>query len=240
MTNPMSSGPVSGGQPSMFQTWINAVTKPSEQTYAQIASSPQVKASTAYIWVFVAQLLALWLSSVVALGNASFNQVLNQATSNGGGGGSGLAGILIAVVCVVPVFALITTFFFAVGIALIQWVAKMFGGKGTYEQLLYTFAAISVPVSLVTGVLNLFSLIPFVGFCFRIVAILVLLYVIVLNVLAVKGVNQFGFGPAIGALFIPGIVLGLVCVCIAVLLGAVVGPVLGNVFQSMNQSLTSP
>ncbi len=61
------------------------------------------------------------------------------------------------------------TVFFAIGVAIIQWIAKMFGGKGTFDQLAYTFAAISVPYSLISAVFILLSAIPFVGFCFRMI-----------------------------------------------------------------------
>ena len=55
MNMPVSNAPMpsSGGSKSFFQVWIDALTKPNENTFAEIASSPNAKATTAYIWVFV-------------------------------------------------------------------------------------------------------------------------------------------------------------------------------------------
>jgi hypothetical protein len=131
----------------------------------------------------------------------------------------------------------IGTAFFAIWVAIIQWIAKMFGGKGTNDQLAYAFAAIGVPYSLISSIFILLSAIPFVGLCFRIILGLAGLYIIVLQIMALKGVNQFGWGPAIGSLFIPGLVVGLLCCCLVAILGAALGPVIGNVFSTINQSL---
>ena len=50
---------------SVFQIWTRALTKPSEHTYAALASSPRAKATTAYLWMFVASLIQFLLSSLV-------------------------------------------------------------------------------------------------------------------------------------------------------------------------------
>jgi hypothetical protein len=63
------------------------------------------------------------------------------------------------------------------------------------------------------------------------------LYILVLQIMAVKGVNQFGWGPAIGSLFIPAIAILLVCCCAAAIVGALTGAALGNIFSTINQSL---
>jgi hypothetical protein len=40
------------------------------------------------------------------------------------------------------------------------------------------------------------------------------IYIFILNVMAVKGVNQISWGAAIGSLLIPGLVIGFVCACL--------------------------
>jgi hypothetical protein len=126
---------------------------------------------------------------------------------------------------------------FAVFVALVQWIAKMFGGKGNNDKLAYTAAAIAAPYSLVSGVFVLLSAIPYVGFCFRIILALAGLYIIVLEIMAVKAVNQFGWGQAIGSYFIPGLTLLLICCCVAAIVGSITGLALGNVWSTINQSL---
>jgi len=59
----------------------------------------------------------------------------------------------------------------------------------------------------------------------------------VLAVMAVKAVNRFGWGPALGSYFIPGLVVLILCCCLAALVATVTGAALGNVFSTLNQSL---
>jgi hypothetical protein len=227
---------MSAGPTSIFQIWINALTKPNEQTYNNIASSPNAKATTAYLWVFISSIV-LYLFTYLIDGSRIRDQ-LSQSGLGADQVGGGLTGALIALICVSPILGVISTVFFAIGVAIVQWIAKMFGGKGTFNQLAYTFASISVPYSLVSSVFVLLSAIPFVGFCFRLILALAGLYILVLEIMAVKGVNQFGWGAAVGSLVLPGVAVLLVCACITIIFLSVMGPVIGNVFSSINQSLT--
>jgi hypothetical protein len=232
----MSNAPMTpAGPTSFFQTWVPALTKPNEQTYATIAGSPNAKASTAYLWVFLSSIVA---SLISLIGEGAF--IREQIARSGVGGeqlGNGVGGVLITLLCGAPIAAVIGTAFFAIGVAIIQWIAKMFGGKGTNDQMAYAYAAIGVPYSLISSIFILLSAIPFVGLCFRVILGLAGLYILVLQIMAIKGVNQFGWGPAIGSLFIPGLVVGLLCCCLVFVLLTVMGPVIGNVFSSINQSL---
>ena len=222
--------------PSIFQTWITALTKPNEQTYRDIAASPNAKATTAYLWVFIS-LFVTYVFTFLVEGSTLRDRLTQSGVSTDRLGG-GVVGIVVALICVAPILAVIGTLFFAIGVAIVQWIAKMFGGKGTFDQMAYTFAAISVPYSLVSSVFILLSAIPFVGLCFRIILGLAGIYILVLEILAVKGVNQFGIGAAIGSLFIPGLAVALIVCCLVAVSISLLGPMIGNVFSSINQSLT--
>lgn len=228
---PMSSMP---GSPSIFQTWMNALTKPNEQTFAEIAASPNAKASTAFLWVFVGSLVSFFLASLVQ--GALMSRYLQQS-GLGGQVKSGIGASLVSIVCGAPIAAAIGVVFFAILVGVVQFLAKAFGGRGTFDQLAYTLAAITVPFSLISGVLTLLSAIPFVGLCFTIVSFLAGIYVLVLEVMAVKGVNQFGWGQAVGSLLLPFVVL---CCCLSVgVIGIlrVLGPKINDVFNQINQGL---
>jgi hypothetical protein len=235
MTNQIPNVPMmSGGSTSIFQTWINALTKPNEQTYSEIAASPNAKATTAYVWVFISSLVVNFITFIIrgAL-------IRDQLAQNGFGAdrlGGGLIGAVVGLICIAPIFAVFQTLFFAVDVAIIQWIAKMFGGKGTFDQMAYVFASISVPFSVILGVISVITLIPFVLFCFWIILFLGVIYIIVLELLAIKAVNQFGWGPALGSLFIPILALSLVCCCVAVAIGAAMGSSIGNVLSTLKQS----
>lgn len=236
MSDQLSNAPITpAAPPSIFQTWINALTRPNEQTYRDIAASPNAKATTAYLWMFISSIVTSIITLIIR--GATIRDRFSQSGLSTDQVGTGIGGILVALICVVPILAAIGTLFFAIGVAIIQWIAKMFGGTGTFDQMAYTFAAISVPYSLVSAVFILLSAIPYVGGCFNIILGIAGLYILVLEILAVKGVNQFGLWPAIGSLFIPGLVVGLFCCCIFAALGAALGPAIGNVFSTINQSL---
>ena len=235
-----SNTPIMESKPGVagwFAIWMKAVSKPSEQTFVEITESPEAKMQTAFIWVFIATTV-IALASALIQGVSAFLGVaptmppipgleqyidpsMMQQT------GSPIMALVIGL-CVAPLAGLIAIPFFALGVAIVQWVAKLFKGEGSFEKLAYAFAAITLPVSLVSAVLTLLSAIPFVGLCFSFISIGVSIYSVVLQVYAVKAVNRFPtFGPAVGSVLIPGAVIFLVfCICIVVIafaMGAAMG-----------------
>jgi hypothetical protein len=235
-----SNVPIMSGAPEPFyQTWIKALTQPNERTYAEMAMSPNAKAATAYLWYFIAMLVQFFFASLVQnaylqqiveqFGNGEYSQYISQ--------GQGIVSRLITAICGAPIAAGVGVLFFALSVALVQWIAKMFGGRGTNDQMAYTMSAILTPYLLISSILTLLSAIPFVGLCFSLLSLLAGLYILVLEVMAVKGVNQFGWGQAIGSLFIP--ILGITCLCACVVGGtvALLGSVMGETFRQIQQGL---
>jgi hypothetical protein len=215
--------------------WIKAVTKPNEQTFIEIASSPEASSKTAFIWVFIAGTLSGLVSGLVQAA-LSLMGVQSQgygqfAADRGVGASFGIA------VCGAPVAGLLAVLFFAIGVAIMQWVAKLFGGTGTFEKLAYAVAAISVPVSLVTMFLTPLSAVPYLGICIGVLSFGIGLYALFLQITAVKAVNGFGWGPAIGSVLLPGIVIALVCGCIVGVGAAILGPRIAEIFRGINQGL---
>ena len=226
---PMSPEP--SGFSSWFSTWMVAVTKPNEQTYARIASSPNAKLSTALLWVFIGSLVNFFVVALVQ--GAVMGQMMQQfgienipVRSLGGG--------FLSAICGAPVGAVISVVFFVIFAGVVQWVAKMFSGTGTFDQMIYVFAAITVPFTLVSSVMTLLAAIPYVGACFGLLGFLAGIYVLVLEVMAVKGVNQFGWGQAAGALFLPGIVM--FC-CVAAVVAGVVSLLVPVVRETYSQGI---
>jgi len=231
MNTPMSPEPA--GFSSWLSTWMDAVTKPNEQTYINIASSPNAKTTTAFLWVFLGSLISVFIASLVQ--GAIMGQMMQDFGIEGFSRGTGVS--LISAICGAPVGALVSVLFFAMFTGVVQWVAKMFGGTGTFEQLAYVFAAISVPFTLISSVLTLLGAIPYVGACFGVLGFAAAIYVIVLELMAVKAVNGVGWGPAAGALFLPGLVI--FCCVTVVVIGAlsVLAPAISDTFNQINQGL---
>lgn len=226
--------PEPSGFSSWFSTWMEAITKPNQQTFARLAASPNAKMTTAFLWVFLGSLVNFFVASLVQgaiLGQTMRQFGLDEMPGAGFGGG------FLSAICGAPVGAVISVVFFAMFTGVVQWVAKLFGGTGTFEQLAYVFAAITLPFTLISSILTLFAAIPYVGMCFGLLTFAVSIYVLVLEVLAIQGVNQLGVGQAAGALFLPGIVI--FC-CLVVVIGgilSVLAPAISDVFQQVQQGL---
>ena len=223
--------PPPSGVSEWVTVWREAVTRPSDQTFARIAQSPNAKSTTAFLWVFLGSLV----SSLLALPaqGVLMRQMMQNAGLEGQDIPSGFGGGLMTAICGAPIGAVISVVLFAIVVGIVQLLAKMFGGRGTFDQLAYAIAAIVTPFYLVSGVLGLLSAIPFAGFCFGLLGLAAALYVLVLEVMAVKGVNQFGWGQAIGSLLLP--VFAIAC-CISVAVGAllsIAAPEMMDIFNSI-------
>jgi hypothetical protein len=197
---------LSPSEPTSFlQVWLHALTKPNEQTFTKIANLPNAKASVAYSWVFLTSLVQIFFLFLVQGGLV--RQALVQQGYDIGVLGSGIEATLITLLCGTPILAGASVVFFAIVVAIIQWIARMFGGRGTFNQMAYAYAAIAAPFALLRTVLALPAVIPYVGVCFGWMGVLALLYVLLLQVIAVKAVNQFGWGQAVGSFTLPFIML---------------------------------
>ena len=150
MNAPVSPEPE--GVSGWFTTWMQAITKPNEQTFAEIGSSRNAKTSTAFLWVFIGSLVN---SFILYLAQGALITSMLSDFSDGSMFGSGAGFSLISAICGAPIAAVISVIVFAIFTGVTQWVAKMFGGTGTFEKLAYTFAAITVPFSLISAILGL-------------------------------------------------------------------------------------
>jgi hypothetical protein len=233
MNAPMLPPPA--GLSAWLSTWREAITRPSEQTFARIAQSPQAKSTTALLWIFLTSLLSSFLASLVQ--GVMFRQMMQNSDFGLDQFGGEPANALIATICGAPIAAVILTVVFAVFVGIVQFIAKMFGGTGTFDQLAYAIGAVVAPYYLISGLLALLSAIPYVGFCFGLLGLIALLYVIVLEVMAVKGVNQFGWGQAAGSVLIP--FFALACCIAAGIAGlvSVLGPALQDAFEQIAPTL---
>ena len=233
MNAPMLPPP--SGVSEWFSVWRDALTKPSDQTFARIAHSPNAKLTTALLWVFLGSLVNALFATLVP--NAMFRQMM-QNPDFGGNGFPAMGGGLFAVICGAPIGAVISVVGFVIFVGIVQLIAKLFGGRGTFDQLAYATAAIVAPISLISSVFTLLAAIPFVVYCAWLVSLIAVVYVIALEVMAVKGVNQFSWGAALGSYFLPFLVL-FCCATIGVIgILRAAGPGINEIFNSIQQSLT--
>ena len=223
--------------PSGFSEWMTvwreALTRPSDQTFARIGLSPNAKASTGLLWVFLGSLVNFFLASLVQ--GRLMAQMMQNSDLGIEGIPAGAGGGLMAAICGAPIGALLSTVLFAIAIGVVQLIAKMFGGRGTFDQLTYAIAAIVAPFSIISGLLTLLSAVPYAGFCFGLLGLVAGLYVIALEVMAVKGVNQFGWGAAAASLLLP--VFAIAC-CVAAVIGGLLSVLAPEMMDTFNSIMT--
>ena len=243
MNVPMSPEPPQpSGISQWFSTWMTAVTNRSEQTYARMAEHPDaLTPNRAFTWVFLAGTIAALISGILQtiVTLAGFAPQTPGLADLFGSAQGGVAFSLGISICVSPIAGALGVLFFAIGVGIIQWIAKMFGGVGTFSKLAYTMAAVSVPFTVFSSVLTPLSSIPYLGVCTGLLSLLVGIYALFLEVTVVKGVNQFGWGQAIGSFFLPTVII----LCCALLpIGVIaamrlLGPQIGNTFSTISSSL---
>jgi hypothetical protein len=232
--------PIPGGSTPVYQVWLNALTKPNEQTFAEMAASPNAKSTTAFLWVFLGSLVNSFFAALVQ--GSVMRQMMQQYGGDGQfpfGGAGGAT--FVQVICGAPIAAVIAVVIFAALVGVVQFLARTFGGRGTIVQMAYTSAAIWTPIVLITSVFTLFSAIPvvgpFAGLCFGIVGLILALYALFLAVTAVKGVNQIGWGQAAGSCLLPFVLLCCCATAVGYALGRALEPAINDTFNSIQQSL---
>ncbi len=229
------------GEMTMLETWIAAFTKPNENTFVEIISQRGATTSKAFLWIFLASLLSSFSSLIAQSFNMKglgglrdilppeFAREIPMSLPSSIGFGT--------IICGTPIFAIIGIVFFAIGVALTLWSAKLFGGTGSFDKLAYAFSAIAVPSSAISAVLALLGAIPFVGILTGLASFGLSIYVFVLDIFAVKAVNKIDTGKAIGAILLPGILFAVFICCCIVLAALVTGPLLGNVVSEIQQGI---
>ncbi len=146
----------------------------------------------------------------------------------------------LGMLCILPFTSGLNVLGFMIGTALIQWIAGLFGGTGTYDKLVYPFGAIYAPFLIASSAIGFLGLIPYVGICFSIFSIGLWVYQIVLRILAVQAVNDLDTGKATLSVLLPGFVIFLFfCLCFALIFGGLLamGPAIGDLFNGIVNDL---
>lgn len=236
--------PAPGGEMTAFETWIAAVTKPNAATFEKIAAQPGATTGKAFLWAALASLITAFFGALAqSVGAGQSMEMMRQflppevAREIPMGGGGGFAAGISALICGAPLGAIFGVIFFAIGVALILWVSKMFGGTAEFEKMAYVFAAIMVPVAVINAVMSLLGMIPFIGILFGLVSFAVSIYSLVLHVFATQAVTGLDTGKAAASVILPWLVVFIfLCCCLAIGIG-VMGATMGEVFDQINQGL---
>jgi hypothetical protein len=184
------------------QIWLGVLISPSQDTYRKALTDPKLSMDRGLLWIFCVYLLSYLaiagLVMAVGLPNVGQDVFVNEMAR------AVIGRIGVLMIALALVMACIGTLMFALGAGILHLSARTLGGRGSYEQLVFLLAAVNAPLFLVSGVI---AFIPYVN-CLGVV---VSIYIIALEIIALKAVYGFGTGTAIAAFFLPVVVLVPVC-----------------------------
>jgi len=198
---------------SWIQVWIKAITEPRVASFQQILDDPDARMTRGLIWLFTVSLIYALISMLV-IGFISY-----QGFSDYGLGTETGYGILL-ILCGTPIIAIFTMAGYLLSSAIFNLIARLLGGEGNFEKLVYITSAFISPMLLITGVI---AFIPIVN----LLSCLTGIYTLVLYVVAFMTVYKFSTGKAILAYFLPTIVACIIFACSIIVLV----PVLANLTQ---------
>lgn len=158
------------------------------------------KASWDIVWVqlIASAIISAILGYLATLISPTFNSTSSSSLSIGTLRAFA-AGLSFGSIIIIPVF-----FFISMGI--FYGLSKAFGGQGRFVTQSYTYLLFSVPIGIVTSIVNL---IPIAG---SFIALAVGIYSIVLNIFSIMAVHRLSGGKATAVVLIPvGVALLLAC-----------------------------
>ena len=207
---------------SIFQTWVNVLTKPGEEVFAAERGKTSATLSTALLWIIAASVVTAVLgalqSSIYSSPMGGFGQIVDMLPSDLQGefrtiaetGASGGAAFNFAVIFLGPIF-------FLFGVGIYHLIATVLGGRGQYGRYAYLTATFSAPLMIVGSILGF---IPVLGGC---LSLILGIYQFVLTYFAVKVEYGLSQGRAIVVVIVPLLAGLILAVCLmTVVIGAFV------------------
>jgi len=173
-----------------IETFIKALTQPTEGVYERIAEDTPPSNGVAYRWIFGFALLGAIITEAARIPGAGDELFIIWYTA--------IPNILIT--------PFVTVIGIAVGVWCRQWIARRLDGVGNYGTLLYVYAAQTAPLLVVNAVVNAIPAITVLG-------VPLMLYALYLTTLSIKVAHQFSWVKA----FLTATVITVIAIAIVYL-----------------------
>ena len=170
-----------------YKVWLDALTRPFVAVYENFLQDIHATPKRAYVWLVISGMISGIISA--------FAQPPQ----------GGISPIILAT-CSAPFLAIVVVISIIVIAGLIQLLAQVLGGTGTYSKLVYALATFNAPTTIISGLL---LLIPYGLWINAVVGV----YWAILSVIAVKAVHQFEWRKAIIAT-LPVILLAILLIIV--------------------------
>jgi hypothetical protein len=199
-----------------YRVWIDVVTHPSRDTFRRILADPTAGQKRAFTWMAVMGLVWGIMFGIFfqAGGGLPYGNLPTLSTG-------------LWILCLVILFPIFSVIGLALSTAIFHGIAKLLGGAGTFDALVYCIAAISAPMSIVTVPVSLLqtalsrggSASSIAPLCVVPFSLALGIYSIVLEVLAIDSVERIGTGKAVLTVLIPVIIAFAIGVCFVLVVG---------------------
>jgi hypothetical protein len=184
-----------------YAVWREVFLHPSANTFERILADPAASPGRAYAWVVITSALT-----------AILGQIFNPDPTN--------RRLLICAI-LSPLFSL---GYLEIDAQILHWVAKHYHGQGSYNRMVYVLGAIMAPFSIINFGLNMaLSSLTHISSLFM---FLFAVWMISIQVEAIKAAERITTGQACWTLILPGLVLIVVAVFVMIAL-AFLGSALG-------------
>ena len=200
--------------PSAYEVWRLALTRPNEEIYQRISNDPRASLGRALGWITMSTSIAYTISALAQL----LLLQLFPLTSFLEGAEDVISGRILSsmsttfiLACGLPFSVLVSIFGIFIFAGLIHFIAGALGGIGSFDRLVYVLAAISVPGSILSALLGLIPLV-------NCLTLPLTLYILLLNILAIKVVYGLSWGAAMGTIMVMVLLITLVAVVIVLAL----------------------
>jgi hypothetical protein len=194
-----------------YQVWWHVWTHPGAEAFRTILKDSQASAKRGFLWRAVTDTtsyLAYFFFGYLISGLISANTII----------------VLVRVLIGAPLLAIL---FLSISAGVYRFIAGLMGGSGTWDKLVYCFAAISAPASLLS-IPSVFlapfftessttnSLLLPVGCLVSLIGFAAGIYTIVLFVSAIAAVENTGTGKAVLIYFTPVIIALIIVIAVSI------------------------
>lgn len=175
------------------ETWKQVVSNPSKELFQQIMNDPQASFRRAITWIYLGGVgIAIIVFVLPIMVIASLVDTPLDSS------------IAIPLLCIGPVIGgILISLLFLGNVATIHWLSHLFGGRGSFATTAYVLASIVTPFSLINVLL---LLIPILGW---LMIYVMGVYQLIVTILAIQALYDFGWGQAILIGIIPPAILNI-------------------------------
>jgi hypothetical protein len=200
-----------------YDVWMTVLASMDIESYENVLNDPEAGAGRAFEWVAYAGIVSGLLFPFTLMASPQFIALRSMPEFRGLFGNMGTTALMVALALVMALLTpILSVIQLAISAGIQNFLAVLFGGNGYFGCTAYALAAYLAPMTILIAVVGI---IPLVGQCLTSV---VGIYIIILNVRALRAAHSISIWQALGVMLTPTIILFLFA-CLLILLAGLPG-----------------